>query len=283
MLPRGLLPVVADVLGADIPDVTADHVRAVIDAGLPELDELDAKGEHYKSGKDGSREFAKDISAMANHRGGVLLIGAAEPDQDRPVWTLTPVEIGDEVERRYQGIASTRCAPPLSIRFLSIRTEDDGRGVLLILTTPTPALGPHAVRDGASLSYHRRAHSTTRELTEPEVRQAYAESAAFVSRRQKQAETRLTAARGLLDDGLWLVSIATPDIPGRWPVNADRVGEVRSWKGPQILGPGGVRTPPQEVSTIVGGVQQLRLSDEAKLTDQYHAIYDDGSALGAVS
>lgn len=67
-------------LGKDIDDIGVADLRSLVDARTPEGTRLEFKRDHYGKTDDAKREFAADISAMANAQGGHLLIGIDEED-----------------------------------------------------------------------------------------------------------------------------------------------------------------------------------------------------------
>ncbi|WP_189602508.1 AlbA family DNA-binding domain-containing protein [Streptomyces lateritius] len=68
-----------DLFGARLDAVSYQDVETLV--GNPEAaeaEDLDYKRAHYGSDDKGKEELAKDVAALANHRGGVLVIGMAE-------------------------------------------------------------------------------------------------------------------------------------------------------------------------------------------------------------
>lgn len=64
-------------LGAELAELTPAHLQALCDLHMPEDADLDFKsGDSYTtSGPDGLDELAKDVTALANARGGRIIIG----------------------------------------------------------------------------------------------------------------------------------------------------------------------------------------------------------------
>jgi len=78
----------------------------------------------------GKKEFAKDVSAIANSRGGrgYLIIGVV--DKTKELIGLSDEEVFEE--ERVQQIVSTRCEPPIPVEVEFIRIEDKKLGVITI-------------------------------------------------------------------------------------------------------------------------------------------------------
>lgn len=62
----------------DFDKIGLDDLQALVSGGISEGRQLEFKRDHYKRTDDGRKEFAADVSSMANASGGVLLIGIAE-------------------------------------------------------------------------------------------------------------------------------------------------------------------------------------------------------------
>lgn len=54
------------------------NFERLVENGTPEGRQLEFKRDHYGNGDNAKKEFAADISAMANALGGILIIGIEE-------------------------------------------------------------------------------------------------------------------------------------------------------------------------------------------------------------
>ncbi|MCW2985461.1 MAG: hypothetical protein JWR63_3031 [Conexibacter sp.] len=113
--------------------------------GCEEGIELEFKGEPYRLGEDTQKfELAKDVSAMANAQGGVIVIGVRTESQVRaPVdvaVALRPVrrDLLDEV--RTGQVIAERIYPRISGLVVAFHPShvDDGAGLLTIDVPPQP-------------------------------------------------------------------------------------------------------------------------------------------------
>lgn len=66
------------IFAKDFDKIGLDDLQALVSGGISEGRQLEFKQDHYKKTDDGRREFAADVSSMANASGGMLLIGIAE-------------------------------------------------------------------------------------------------------------------------------------------------------------------------------------------------------------
>src|SRR5689334_16945103 len=101
-----------ELFGARFQDVTEDQLRALVDGQVREDADLDFKQERYGSSDGQKRELAADIAAMANDRGGVIVIGIR--DEDDIAAELTPVATAYGEEGRIRQIAAANISPHVS-------------------------------------------------------------------------------------------------------------------------------------------------------------------------
>jgi hypothetical protein len=113
--------------------------------GAPESLEVEFKGEPYQVENESQKfELAKDVSALANTAGGVIVIGArTERDNQSAVDVvaeLRPHTSGLVNEHQYEAIVGERVFP--SLRQLQVRffpsAADATRGLLAIDVPPQP-------------------------------------------------------------------------------------------------------------------------------------------------
>jgi hypothetical protein len=182
-----------DVLGATPSDVREQHLQALVENGVREDGDLDFKQARYGNSDQERREFAGDIAAMANDRGGLIVIGIR--DENDVAAEATPVELVDGEEGRLRQTAAGDLAPyaPFDIRVVET-SDDPERGYYLLIVPPSP-LRPHAVRKGRDLRYPRRDGTTTRWLTEAEVADMYRD-------RFRQATDQTERLTAVLEVGL---------------------------------------------------------------------------------
>jgi hypothetical protein len=107
--------------------------------GAPESLEVEFKSEPYRLDQEGQRfELAKDVSALANAAGGVIVIGVRTEREDQAavdvVTDLRPLARGLVDEQQYEGAITDRVYPRLQelhVRFYA-SAGDEGRGLVAI-------------------------------------------------------------------------------------------------------------------------------------------------------
>src|SRR3954465_1240221 len=101
-----------DLLGARPDEIREQHLQGLVDGAVREDADLDFKRERYGNTDSEKRKLAGDIAAMANYRGGLLVIGIR--DENDVAVERTPVELVDGEEARFRQIAAGNIAPHLT-------------------------------------------------------------------------------------------------------------------------------------------------------------------------
>lgn len=166
-------PRLSSVFGVDVPDLlTVDAIDAAVERNEVEQIDLDWKEADYPQHK--GFELAKDVTALANTIGGILLIGVGEDGSGRATKSV-PYVIPPNATERVEQILASKVFPRL--HGFSVREIPAGDGLgYLVIAVPQSGQGPHAVTDpkkGAGLHYPIRLGRTTHYLTEYEVAARY--------------------------------------------------------------------------------------------------------------
>jgi hypothetical protein len=220
-------PALHPLLGGDVAAVTEAQLQRLI--GHEEGQTLEFKRELGPQKE--NREFAVDVTALANGGGGLLLVGI---DEDRASGRATSVDGVPVVEgglaARVELILDGLVRPHLPV---SVGRVDltDGNEVILVAVEGGPRR-PHAVLDGESkLIYPIRRGRKKGYLAETEVADAYARRFTSAdSRAQDLADLHNSMATGL-DASLlaWTVVSLLPSNPGGAPGRPQAADETRTW------------------------------------------------------
>ena len=215
------------VLGGRVDELSWAVLEDMVEQGAPEALDLDFKQEHYGNSDSDKRELCKDVAALANTSGGVILIGVAEGDGAAS--GLAPVPFSDVDERRYRQVAANGVLPLPRFDLLRVASPSDPASGVLAIVVPRSPLAPHAVVVNDGLRYPRRHGSTTLYLTEPEVASAYRqrfslgpERLGLVVQRERELLDRLDQKEP------WLVATLVPDLDGHMVVDRASLREFQT-------------------------------------------------------
>ncbi|MEU1371917.1 ATP-binding protein [Streptomyces sp. NPDC005803] len=164
-------------LGQHPDHLTEDDLQRAVDNQVPESADLDWKKDFYKGTDAGKKELAKDVAAMANTAGGMIVIGVDDGKQDH-AHKLDPFEPipgrGEEWIRSVLANWIQPVVPNVGVRPLKSAVHE-GK-IYWVLTMPPSTQAPHAVA-APSNDYNFRVHvrhgTTTRTLAESEIAQRY--------------------------------------------------------------------------------------------------------------
>jgi hypothetical protein len=176
----------ARLLESAVDQVTAEHIVGLVAKRVPEDAELDYKrANQYIIGNEGAEELAKDVSGMANARGGLIIIGIEE-DEQACARKATPVKVADKITSQMEQIIRSRVIPfPNGTSVRAVGDPDNPGTGFYLITVPRSPLAPHAVRSVGSsrprYSYAHRGGVTTRWLEETEIASAYRDRFALAS------------------------------------------------------------------------------------------------------
>jgi hypothetical protein len=220
-----------ELFGARLDEVTEAQLNALIQGGVREDADLDYKRARYGSSDSEKRELAADLAAMANDRGGVIVIGLRD-DGDVAV-ELTPVEQVEGEEGRLRQIVAGNTAPRVQFDVHLIESDQEtGRAYYLLVVPPSP-LRPHAVRKDNDLRYPRRDGSTKRWLSEAEVADLYRDR--FRGIEDQLGRVQSVRAQGLLAMDLdeervaYLAVALAPTTSGSMSISLAQVRRLEQW------------------------------------------------------
>ncbi len=284
--PRGWMLRLTDLLGARPDVINEDHLARLIAGEIREDSDLDFKRDRYGNSDSAKREMAADIAAMANDRGGLIIIGIR--DENDVAAELSAVELSDGEEGRIRQIAAGNIAPHVAfeIRVIPCGT-DPSRGYYLLIIPPS-TLRPHAVRKGDDLRFPRRDGTTKRWLSEPEVADAYRD-------RYRLAADQSTRVAQIIDEGCRAIDIAAgafiavamvPTGLGSMAIDLARLNAVERWVR-ELGAPNyfdGFFDPSTSPTSGVGAhrITLTRLWDrDRQARGEYAELFDDGAGFAA--
>lgn len=156
----------------EFEEISLTDLQALVDEGIPEGRQLEFKRDHYGRKDDDRREFAADVSAMANALGGYLLIGIDEQNGiASDVCGVTERDPDGLVRAVSESIRSSFEPPLLDLRIKWIVLGAE-RGVLVIKVARSWS-APHRVTVGKDHRFFIRDENGKHPMSVEELRRAF--------------------------------------------------------------------------------------------------------------
>lgn len=198
--------------GAAPGPLTEEILDAAVAAGSVETDDLDWKSEVPPAKGLPLGDFPKDVAAMANSGGGVIVYGVLEVEKA----ATGRVDVGDldeAHERSLRSVAITAITPPV-FRLKVHRLGPEGSRAVVV-EVPASVDGPHLVYKNELFGAPVRNDADTAWMKERQIEAMY--HARFDERRHvtEVLDTLFAEASAGRDSDkrAWLVAVARPRIP----------------------------------------------------------------------
>lgn len=192
--------------------ITDELLNAAIAAGATETDDLDWKSELPPAKNLAQHDCVKDIAAMANSGGGLIVYGVTET-QKAATGRVDVGAFNETHERTLRSVAITAITPPVfGLRFDRL-CHDGDRAV--VMEIPASVDGPHLIYKGEYFGAPIRNDADTVWMKERQIEAMY--RARFdESRHATEALDRLYTEEADAHDAserAWLIGAAHPRIP----------------------------------------------------------------------
>lgn len=278
------------ITGEPVEATTLAGLQRLVDDSVPEGTQLDYKMTSYLPGAVGSRdardELRKDVTALANAAGGVLVLGVAE-QEGLPVRVAGLSENMEQLEGHLSRTLGSRIEPYLGgLEVISVRGDGQRDGCVLVVVPSSPRK-PHAVRpmsDQEAMKFARRVGRHTEWLSEAQVADLYWNRFAEARSQHARVQDVSNEARNDLRRRGWLVVALVPDESGHFPVDRSSPATIdRWWKSRErlgllphvpVYGTGAPRIGPRQV--VVEGTDATGVP-----IGLYLSLHSEGSAVAA--
>jgi hypothetical protein len=272
----------------------ADLQQLIID-GVSESEVLDFKAGRYQGRSaewSAGQEFAKDVAAMANHRGGVIVIGVRE--KGRVAVALTPIDdVDTELEqRKLRQWLGSFTSPIVDIQVKEV-TSETTTGYYLIIGVPRSPQQPHAVLSSSNrrpLIYPVRDGQDTRYLTEHEVALRYSDRFRETFEAEAAFDRQIRASTDRLNSSpsVWVWLATRPLMPLMRRLDTTVANQIAEWWATnKIAGPLGSQVSAAHGIVGPGCVTftNYRLRDDEDESDprvSYLELHANGSSFVAL-
>ncbi|MDT3728745.1 ATP-binding protein, partial [Streptomyces sp. DSM 41972] len=222
-------------LGCPPGPLTFDMVRQAAADNLEESDDLDWKEMLPQPPRDGRwNEFAKDVAAMANTRGGLIIFGV----QDKTT-VLTGIDPDGVNRQQYAQWIRNHVQPYLPD--LDIFELTDGTKNVLVVDVPASEMAPHFVYGGAARDKEQQAavvpyrdNDHTAWMAEHQIERAYRDRFARVGRAEEEIQRHIDLTTQTITahahvPSAWFIAVSRPQRPlprGAYTMSRDQAREV---------------------------------------------------------
>ncbi len=199
-------------LGLSPGPLTSEMLDAAVAAGITETDDLDWKSQLPPAKGLSQTDFPKDVAAMANSGGGIIVFGVRE-SQKTATERVDTGELDEAHERALRTVTITAISPPVFGLEIHRLGADEDRAV--VVEVPASADGPHLIYKNEYFGAPIRNDADTVWMKERQIEAMY--RARFDERRhatdaldnlyREASAGRDTSARA------WLIAVAHPRIP----------------------------------------------------------------------
>jgi hypothetical protein len=141
-----------------------------IDAGVAETDQLDWKDALPPQKALAQSDLVKDIAAMANSGGGVIVFGVTE-EQSKATGRIDVGDVTENYERTLRSVAVSGIHPPV-FGLDVVRVGDDGNRALAVMI-PASAEVPHLISREKYFGAPIRNHADTEWMRERQLEALY--------------------------------------------------------------------------------------------------------------
>lgn len=199
-------------LGASPAPLTNELLHAAVTGGVMETNDLDWKAELPPAKGLTQTDFPKDVAAMANSGGGMIIYGVRE-SQRAATERVDVGEFDEAYERSFRSAAITAISPP--VFGLNVHRLGDVGERAVVVEVPASIDGPHLIYKNNYFGAPVRNDSDTAWMQERQIEAMY--RARFDERRHAaEALDRLFAeavAGRDIHQRAWFIAVAHPRVP----------------------------------------------------------------------
>jgi hypothetical protein len=193
--------------GKKLSDLQTEDFQRLVNDRVQECDTLEYKRDMYGNSDAENREMLRDITSMANHRGGYLLIGIDENDEGIPTG-IVGIEAGSHVER-----ITSCCLDNVDKRIVGLEVRDvplsNGR-VVIIISIPESINAPHIITHTGLNQFWKRHGRQKDKMTVDEIGEAFDKRLSNLNRIDRLLFTRKAEILEDIGDKTFMIISAAP-------------------------------------------------------------------------
>jgi hypothetical protein len=202
-------------------------ITVAIAEGIAETDDLDWKSKLYDEKNLKQSDFPKDVAAMANRGGGVIVLGVDEVDK-RATEIVDVGDVTEGYERTLATVAVSAITPP--VFGISAHPVATDRGTVLVVVVPGSVDGPHLIYKNDYFGAPVRNGPNTEWMKERQIEAMY--RARFDARQNAVGALEViydeASAGRDINNRAWFIGVAHPRLPviEHERFSADRAREI---------------------------------------------------------
>lgn len=193
--------------GKRLADLQVEDLQRLVNDQVQERDTVEYKRDMYGNSDADKREMLKDITSMANHRGGYLLIGIDENDEGIPT-NVVGIEPGNHVER-----VTSCCLDNVDKRVLGLEIKDiplgNGR-MVIVISIPESINAPHIVTHKGLNQFWKRHGRQKDKMTIDEIGEAFDKRLSNLNRLDRFLFTRKVEILEDIGEQTYMIISASP-------------------------------------------------------------------------
>ena len=193
--------------GQKLSDIREQHLERLVHDQVQERDTIEYKKVMYGQSDEEKREMLKDITSMANHHGGYLIIGIEEDNEGIPTGVFG-IEAGNHVER-----ITNSCLDNIDKRIVGLEVEDvslsNGRSVVVI-SIPESMNAPHMVTFKGLNQFWKRHGRQKDKMTIDEIGEAFDKRLSSLNRLDRFLFVRKAGILESIGENTYMVISSSP-------------------------------------------------------------------------
>jgi len=193
--------------GKRLSSLQEQDLQRLVDDQVQERDSIEYKMGMYGNSDDDKREMLKDITSMANHRGGYIVIGIEADDEGIPT-NVIGIEADNHVER-----IRSSCLDNIDKRIVGLDIEDielSNNRVAIVISIPESINAPHMVTYKGLNQFWKRHGRQKEKMTTHEIGEAFDKRLSNLNRLDRFLFLRKTDILENIGEDTYMVISSSP-------------------------------------------------------------------------
>ena len=193
--------------GKKLSSLQEQDLQRLVDDQVQERDSVEYKRDVYGNSDDDKREMLKDITSMANHRGGYIVIGIESDGEGIPI-NVVGIETDNHVER-----IRNSCLNNIDKRIVGLDIEDislTNSKVVIVIAIPESINAPHMVTYKGLNQFWKRHGRQKEKMTTQEIGESFDKRLSNLNRLDRFLFLRKTEILENIGENTYMVISSSP-------------------------------------------------------------------------